>query len=131
MPPGAITTPVAVIRADPHGIIRGTYTAATETLDDAYANMAAVQQLNHGHPALLLIDSRALTQMTPAVRTYYTSAAMIPLIRALAIIVGSPASRLFGTIFLRFQTPAVPTKLFTDDAMAVMWLRTYHQHWKG
>lgn len=127
MPTNELITPVAVVRRDQQGVIRGTYTVAEETLVDARANMEAVRQLSGGQPALLLIDSRMLRHMTPQVRAYYVSEETARIIRALAIVIGSPLSRLMGNVFLRFQNSRVPTKLFTDDAQAVRWLVRYRE----
>ena len=121
-----LRTAVAVVRRDQQGVIRGTYTATEETLADARANMAAVEQLSGGQPTLLLIDSRKLAHMTPQVRNYYVSDEATHLIRALAIVLTSPLSRLMGNVFLRFQNPRVPTKLFTDDVAALHWLTRHH-----
>ena len=127
LPQTEIHTAVARIWRDPSGIIRGMYTAPTETIDDARTNMAAVRQLSNAQPALLLIDSRALVTMPAAVRTYYVSDEAARDIKTLAILVSTAASRFMGNLFLRFQQTHVPTKLFTDEALALRWLKS-HRH---
>ena len=44
-------------------------------------------------------------------------------IRALAVVVGSPVSRLIGSFFLKLDKPVFPTRLFTDEADAIAWLK--------
>src|SRR6266542_1295724 len=41
------------------------------------------------------------------------------LIKAGAFIIASPLSKILGNIFLKLNKPTVPTKLFTDETLAI------------
>jgi hypothetical protein len=120
-----IITRTSIIRRDDLGIIRGTYTTPEETLDDARENVNALRKLSAGRRALVLIDSRQVTALPPEARTHYTSDQAADTIRALAILVGSSASRLVGNVFIGFQNSRIRTKLFTDEAAAIAWLKSF------
>jgi hypothetical protein len=120
-----IITRTSVVRRDMLGIIHGTYRIADETVDDARENVGAVRKLSNGRRALLLVDTRIVTAMPLEVRSYYASDEAADTIRALAILVGSPASRLIGNIFIGFQHSKIRTKLFTDETVAMAWLRSF------
>ena len=117
-----MTTRTIAAWRDDLGIVHGTRQAPEETLDHARENIRSIQELSGGRRALVLFDSRAATTTLPAVRAFYASDEVADTIRALAILVDSPTSRLLGTIFLGFQNPRVYTKLFTDEASAAAWL---------
>ncbi len=120
-----MTTRTIIAWRDDLGIVHGTRQATEETVDDARENVQAIQELSGGRRALVLFDSRATTTALPAARAYYVSDGAADTIRALAILIGSPTSRLLGTIFLGFQNPRVDTKLFTDEADAMAWLQSF------
>lgn len=126
-PPSIITTRTSVAERGDDGIIRARYLMPEESVDDARENVAAVQILSPGSRALLLVDARTTGPMPPAVRSYYTGEEAAQVIGALAVLVGSSASRLGANIALRFQHPQIHTKLFTDEALAVRWLQSHRQ----
>ena len=44
---------------------------------------------------------------------------------AVALLIGSPMSRVIGNFYLGFNRPQTPTRLFTDTDEAEAWLRTF------
>ena len=122
-----LTTRTTVTQRGDDGIIRARYVVMGESVDDARANVAAVRLLSPENRALLLVDARTTSPMPPAVRSYYASEEAAEVIGALAVLVGSSASRLGANIMLRFRHPHIRTRLFTDETMAVRWLQSQRQ----
>ena len=44
---------------------------------------------------------------------------------AVALLVGSPLTRVIGMFFMGLNRPATPTRLFTSEPEALAWLRTF------
>ena len=47
------------------------------------------------------------------------------LVSAVALIVGTPLSRMMGNFFLTVSKPMAPTRLFDDEASALAWLQEF------
>ncbi|MDF2438102.1 MAG: hypothetical protein K0Q95_2478 [Bacteroidota bacterium] len=73
----------------------------------------------------LLILSSEYTLPTADARTYIASAASNPYASAEAYMIRSLPQKLVGNVYLSFNKPARPTRLFTEEAKAVEWLRTF------
>ena len=52
---------------------------------------------------------------------------MRALCRRCAVLVGHPVSRVLGNFFLGISRPAYPTRLFTDPAAAIGWLKSLRE----
>lgn len=76
-------------------------------------------------PALLLSDISKLKNTTKEARDYIGSDAVAPLLKASAVIANSLLSKIIGNLFLKFNKPTYPTKLFSDKQAALLWLETY------
>jgi hypothetical protein len=111
---------------DGDGIIRGreVYGTAFE-LSDAQEAMELIRKLAAGRSVPLLMDITQLRSMSRDARVFFAQAAHKELLLAVALQVGSPFARAIGSIFLGFNRPAIPLKLFTDEAAALVWLRTF------
>jgi hypothetical protein len=131
LPPGAIRTRKALHWMGEDGIVRVRYTSdEPETEQEAREHVAMLRRLSPISPVVLLVDARnGATTMSPAVRAQYTSDAAVEVIAALAILVGTPGSRLVGNMFLRFQHARIRTRLFSDEALAIRWLQSQRVGW--
>ena len=47
------------------------------------------------------------------------------LVKAGALIIGSPVTKILGNIFLRINKPEVPTHLFNNEEDAIEWLKQF------
>lgn len=94
-----------------------------QTLEDAQGNMRVFHELAGGLPRLLLCDLRESGPNGPGVREFYASHTKHLL--ALALIIDGPWSRLIGNFFIMLNRPAAPTRLFTDEASALLWLHAH------
>jgi hypothetical protein len=64
---------------------------------------------------VLFIDSKARA---------YGAEQFRPYVAGQAILVESKVSSYFANLFLKFSNPKVPTKLFTKEEEAIMWLKS-------
>lgn len=71
-----------------------------------------------------LIDMREVRSATKEAREYLADEGS-KLIKAGALLIGSAVTRAIGNIFLTINKPPVPTKLFTDENEAKLWLKKY------
>jgi len=73
----------------------------------------------------LLIMSGEFTLPTPEARAYIATPESDPYASAEAYLIKSFSQRLVGNVYLSFNKPARPTRLFTDETKAVDWLKTF------
>lgn len=94
------------------------------TLEIAKSCVRARLLFSKGESFALLIDMRGIKSVTPDARKYMAGVGAI-LVKAGAMITGSPLNRTIGNIFLAIDKPPVPSRLFTDEQKARQWLRHY------
>lgn len=95
------------------------------TLADARDNWAAVAAAGQGVARPILGDIRDVRGISKEARKFYAGDETIRLVSAIALQVESPISRMIGTLFLGFNKPPVPLRLFTAEDEAVEWLKGY------
>jgi hypothetical protein len=122
-----LMTRTIVMNRGNDSVIRVNYIATEQSVDDARENVIAMRLLSPRYPALLLVDTSLVSTVPPAVRSYYLSKEVTQVIGALALLVDSLASRLGGNILLHFYPLQIPTRLFTDESLAVEWLQSQRQ----
>ena len=105
---------------DENGVARSVWRAGAGcTLRDAEGARAAVREL--GHPgAPLLVDMRGMTTFERGAREHFAAGAGN--VAAIAMIVGTPVTRLMANFFLGMRRTDTPMKLFTDEPPALIWL---------
>lgn len=94
-------------------------------LADAKEVIAAVASLCGGvrHPAL--VDLRGVRSMSRDCRKYFAGPETASAEAAVALIVESPIARAIGNFFMGLNKPLMPTRLFTSEDDALVWLRGY------
>jgi len=108
----------------PDGIVQLAWAARVAiVVEDAVAAIEAMAQLTGGRQSPLLVDVHEQGPMDRPARTEFTRRG--DLVSAVALIVGTPLSRLMGNFFLSVSKPVAPTRLFDDDASAIAWLRGF------
>ena len=128
MEPKEIRTRVAVVRLGEDGIIRQTIAAGVqEMLADAQENVQATVLLCPGGRTPVLVDLRGIKSQEREARLYYNSPIAIRASNAVALLVGSRVSMLIANFFIAItaNNSSRPTRLFTDEAEAVKWLREF------
>lgn len=108
----------------PEGIIRTEAKPGVDIiLPYAIENSLVVNELCRGRKHPLLIDLKHLQSITPDARAYFSARDRETDICAFAFLIHSNFQRMVGNIFIQFNRPPIPTKLFTDENQALAWLR--------
>ncbi|HEU4407823.1 MAG TPA: hypothetical protein VFS43_21345 [Polyangiaceae bacterium] len=121
-----MTTRTMKAGLDEHGILHVVgLEGAVHTLADAHENVRAVGAFVGTTPRPTLIDLRDVKYQEREARELYASPEGTGAAMAFAVLVGSSVSRVIGNMFLIASRPPVPTRLFSDKAEALAWLRTF------
>ena len=107
----------------PDGIVEVRWTVAVRvTHDHAIAVTREVERLAAGRPVPLLVDMGVTKGLDRDSRTRFQQAANV---KAIALLVGSPVSRVVANLFIGLNRPAHPIRLFTAESEALAWLRGF------
>lgn len=98
---------------------------AEVTLDDARETMAASLKINKGKRRPLLIDTKTMRSLAREARSYYAGEEAASVASAVAILVGTPVSRVLGNFYIGLSNPRLPSRLFTSEGEALKWLKRY------
>ena len=121
---GVITHPKFRMWLRPDGIVQLVWVPRTTALlEDATAALEAMAQLTGGRRRPLLVDMRDTGPQDRLGRAEWTS--RTDLSSAVALIVGTPLSRMAGNLFINMSRPPTPTRLFDTEASAVAWLQKF------
>jgi hypothetical protein len=126
--PTSETTPVEgayawePIDADGVAIFR-LLTSAPFTLDLARVTIADLIALTGGKRVPIVADIRRSKGMTAEARAFFGNPN--PPYSALAILAGSPVTRMIANFFIGLNRPSVPTQIFTDEGKARAWSRRH------
>lgn len=122
----AITTRVARVWLAEDGIVRIMHaTGAEVALEDAQETMAAYLKINMGKRLPLFVDTKTMKSLAREARHYYAGEEAAKVASAVAIIVGTPVSRVLGNFYIGLSNPHLPSRLFTSEAEALEWLKGY------
>jgi hypothetical protein len=88
--------------------------------DDAQRLDGEVTALGHGRVPVL-VDIQQIGSIDRAAREYYMDAAVN--YTAIALLAGSPASRMIANFFLGLKRGGNSVKMFTEEADALKWLQ--------
>ncbi len=104
------------------GIIRFRVSpGATVNATAAQQCVAGASQLAGSAKQLLLIDMRRLRDINRDARCIYNDGPAF----AVALLIGSPISKVIGSFFLGLNKPSYPLRLFTSEQEAVKWLKDF------
>ena len=97
-------------------------------LPEAIENKEMRDKLIGNNPRPILIDIRKIKNITGEARVYTQKSGTIDVLVAVAILVGSPLTKIIGSFALGFNKPTVPTKLFLSENAAVNWLLEQYRY---
>jgi hypothetical protein len=121
--PGALETATCTFSLDPRGFVHAVMRQGCEMqLADAQENVATIFELNGRRRTRVLVDMRGVRAQTREARLYFAGPEAERVSAAVALLIGSPVSRVLANFFLRIMPQRVPTALFTDEPAAVSWL---------
>ncbi len=93
------------------------------TLEDAIAVVETHNTLAGETPAPVIADIREVSVGADRqAREYYVSEESSRLKLGMAMLVKSPMQRMLGNVFFRINRPPYPSKMFSDEAKALVWL---------
>lgn len=108
------------------GIVRIIHVPGAEvTLEDAKETMLAYLQIRQEKRRPLFVDTRTMKSLAREARQYYAGEEAVKVASAVAIIVGTPVSRVLGNFYLGLSNPHLPSRLFSSDDEALEWLKGY------
>lgn len=122
--PGEITHPRFRMWHRPDGIVHLVWGPRVAMgLEDAVAAIDAMTKLTGGRRSPLLVDVHDSSAQDRPARVEFVRRG--DLVSAVALIVGTPLSRIMGNFFLTVSRPMAPTRLFDDEASALAWLEEF------
>jgi hypothetical protein len=65
---------------------------------------------------------RGIRSQTRAARQHFAGAEAQKVTLAVALLIGSPVSRVLANFYLGIRPPQIPTVLFTEESEAIAWL---------
>ncbi|MBA3392616.1 MAG: hypothetical protein H0T89_08230 [Deltaproteobacteria bacterium] len=117
------STVTCTFRRDAQGVVHAVMRAGCEmTLADAKENVAMIFALGSSQRSRVLVDMRGVRSQTRDARQYFAGAEAEKATLAVALLIGSPVSRVLANFFLRLSPQRIPTALFTDEEAAIVWL---------
>lgn len=123
-----IKTSIATIEEIEPGILILTYDhGAHETLKEAREILSSMVSMRKGKPWLVIIDLEHTQSISREARTFYASEAAQNGVIAAAFVADNFFARLIGNIFMQFNCPGHPARLFSSKTNALAWLKQYHE----
>ena len=108
----------------PDGIVVVVWVSgATALLEDATACLDAMAQVTGGRRSPLLVDMRDTGPQDRRTRAEWTSRG--ELLSAVALVVGTPLSRMLGNLLIMVNRPRFPVRLFDNEESALAWLKHF------
>jgi len=119
---GVITHPKFRMWLRPDGIVQLVWAPRTTVLlEDATAALEEMAQLTGGRRSPLLVDMHDTGPLDRPTRAELTRRSDLQ--SAVALVAGTPLSRMMANFFLTVNKPPFPTRLFDNEASALSWLQ--------
>lgn len=94
-------------------------------LSSAKEDFEKSMQLSEGQPFPIFVDARGLKHATREARIYNAREELKGLIIASAVLVDSIPTRIMANMYMTFQKPGFPIKVFSNEYDAMQWLNAY------
>lgn len=89
-----------------------------------HMNLARKYLSDYNPPFRALTDIRNLKSISRDARGHFGGKESLDLLSSVAIVQNSTLQKLMGNLFLNFTGPVYPSKLFSDEQKAVLWLNS-------
>lgn len=117
---------VAKIWFEDDRIIIVTFLPGAEvTLEDMKEIHMISTKLRGNKKVPVFTDIREIKSITREARLFASSEIAVKVTSAVAVLIGTPVSRVLGNIIMGFNRPPFPTRLFTSEAKALEWLEDF------
>jgi hypothetical protein len=94
-------------------------------LPEVDENLKVTLALANEERYAVLVDARVITTITAEAMQYAQRPETYRLLIAQAIVVDSLPNRLIANFIIKFHKPTSPTKLFSNEEAALIWLRNH------
>lgn len=95
------------------------------SLEDALENSCSIKEISGDTIYPLLVNLKEINSISKEARDHFSMQNRTPGVSAIAMLIRSPVSRVIGNFFLGMNRSTVPTKLFTIESEAVLWLKRF------
>ncbi len=95
---------------------------SAQSLADARENIDTLLKIMGDVPRCLLFDMRLGLSTESGVRETYARSEAMRRLFGIGMVINSTAGRIAGNFLIAVQVPSTPTRLFTDEAAALVWL---------
>lgn len=95
------------------------------SVEDVKSIASACQKIGGGKAYPLLINVGKYTLPSVEARKFIAQAESNPYAKAEAYVISDLPQRIVGNFFLKFDKPARPTKIFTNEEEAMEWLKQF------
>ena len=93
-------------------------------LQDSNEIYDAVMKVSEGNIYPLLIDSTSIVSMDREARKRFSNETVVT---AVALLVGTPLSKIIGNFFIGLNKTSIPFKIFTSKTDALEWLAAFRK----
>lgn len=108
---------------EPHIVKINIHEDAEIDLKDAMVMREQALTLVGGKKFTILFDANHRGNITPEARTQFACKEYTDVRVGAAIVTNSIANKIIGNFFIKFNKPASPTRIFSDELTAIEWLR--------
>jgi hypothetical protein len=121
-----VSTSISDIYLDDEGILHvEMYSFADVTVEKVKENFDAIKQLLGNNRVLILINTKSGFKFRSEARSYVAINDEAINRVATAFVVNSFANKLVVNLYIKFNKPVVPTRMFLSEENALKWLRTF------
>ncbi|CAN5557328.1 hypothetical protein BH10BAC1_BH10BAC1_05560 [soil metagenome] len=94
---------------------------------DAIENSSSVSKLSDGKTYPMLVNLKEIKSISKEARDHFSMQNRTPGVKAIGLLIKSPASTIIGNFFLGLNKSTVPVKLFNKEEKAVTWLKQFNK----
>jgi hypothetical protein len=110
---------------DQAGVLFSVYIkGAKRSLEETKTTIEGLKNMTGEKKVCMLVDVSDASESSREIRNY-ASEEIPKFIKAMAIVSASPVGRMLGNLFLTLKTQTYPTRLFSNETEARLWLDQY------
>ena len=124
--PVAYNTSKGNVYIDQKGILIQTYNDNIElTFDDAREDFNLYARLCETQKRPVMVDIRNIKSVDMKARKYYSGKEATKYLKAAALVISNPVSRVIGNFYMGINKTVFPFRLFTNREDAINWLKSF------
>jgi len=94
-------------------------------INEAKNMVDCIKKLSKGKPIPILVIYSDFNFFDNQARTYVASQEVSTIVKADALVINSAGLKIIGNIYLSINKPQRPTKIFTDENLALKWAKQF------